>query len=72
VELNYELWMCVSDGEGLRLLLSRLMRTVPRQGGTDRVDAMKAGLREVSRLEWMDDPIYRKNEQGETHQEVTR
>jgi hypothetical protein len=30
-----------------------------RKGGTDRVDEMKVGLREASRLEGMDGPIYR-------------
>jgi hypothetical protein len=64
--------MCVLDGEGLRLLLIRLRMEFERQGGTDRVDEMKVGLREVSRLERMDDPIYRKKNRVQEHQEVTR
>jgi hypothetical protein len=49
MQLNYRQWMCVLDGEGLRLLLIRLRTECERKGGTDRVDEMKVGLREVSR-----------------------
>jgi hypothetical protein len=56
--------MCVWNKEGLRLLLIRLKDGWERQGGTDRVDGMNVGLREVSRLERMETPINR-HEQGE-------
>ncbi len=62
--------MYVLDGEGLRLLLIRLRTESERQGGTDRVDEIKVGLREVSRKV----VIGESNHQAgcRRHQEVTR